>query len=145
MASKGMKVTGWIVGLLVFFLAVIFALSASEQSKHPGMTEAYDRCEQAVRLTAKNPTTAKIPNVRIDGRYRSYGYDFEWPIGTGLQMQNGFGAMIDTQATCGYNTATKSVVYLVIDDKTVFDVRTNAASDRASVPQASAAGVPTGS
>ncbi|WP_123769348.1 hypothetical protein [Vulcaniibacterium tengchongense] len=57
-------------------------------------------CQEAIRMAAKNPSSAEIPYVAPRCYPAEELCSVRWDHGDGLRLQNGFGAMIDTTAIC---------------------------------------------
>lgn len=74
---------------------------------------AQHACKQAILAAAKNPSAAKVPLGKNIGGYLS------WPHGHGLRLQNDFGAMIDSTASC-FTDGRGKVTGLSINGETIF-------------------------
>lgn len=77
---------------------------------------AFDVCSKAVRSLAKNPSASQVPEgvVSTDGQG---AFIVDWRMGSGLALQNAFGAMLDTTSTCLVENGLVS--FLALDEKTV--------------------------
>lgn len=83
------------------------------QTWRDGAIDAQAACIRAIKSSANNPSSAVIPyaaNTSTAGPFF-----FHWARGDGLRLQNGFGAMLDTEVMCAVDGA--KVVALVIDGK----------------------------
>jgi len=78
----------------------------------PSVT-ALATCRQAVRQTAKNPSSAEVPYTRDIGDGQMHR--FAWRRGEGLTMMNAFGANLDTFASCTTSADGTQVTGLVIN------------------------------
>lgn len=80
---------------------------------------AVTACQDALRGAAINPSRAIIPYrgpVKSDGVYL-----VSWPSGTGLQLQNGGGTLVDASASCDYSASHGKVTTLTVNGKVVFE------------------------
>ena len=102
---------GELIVLTIFVLIgwQVYKFLTKERSEKPVVQEtegsklmsAQLLCADAIRLSAKNPSSAKIPHPQQRGRNADGpGFVINWPHGNGLRLQNGFGAMVDTTASC---------------------------------------------
>ena len=46
-------------------------------------------------------------------------YQFKWDRMSGLQMQNGFGAMMPVTAKCAVDKSTRQITLLTVNDQSV--------------------------
>ncbi len=89
--------------------------TAAVASTAPYEIQALAACSKALKRAAKNPSGINIPYTT--DLATAGGYMFNWDKGDGLTMQNGFGAKIDTQATCVVAEDGTTVIGLVVDGK----------------------------
>ena len=92
--------------------------TSDADARRLALMDAEVLCQEAIRRAAKNPSGAKIPpgssrGVNADGP----GYVVNWSHGAGLRLQNGFGALIDTTASCV--AVNNRVISLVLDGEKV--------------------------
>jgi len=59
---------------------------------------AFVNCSNSIRSAVSNPSAAVIPYIPNRGT-RGDGY-YAWTHGSGLRLQNEFGALIDSTASC---------------------------------------------
>jgi|SRR5690606_9512414 len=114
MAEKGLS---WRAGL-VLTVAMIAALIGikSCMGSGPYAADALSMCRQAIKAASANPSAAKIPSANNIGP-EGGEFRFSWPHGSGLQLQNGYGAMIDTGATCSVSADGKRITFLFLNDE----------------------------
>lgn len=107
--NRAGKIALGVVGIPVLFIGA-FAMKIALDPDAQDRMDARAACEHAIKLYSKNPRTAKISIVRPQpsGENR---LTMKWTPET-LQLQNGFGAMIGTHATCTYDTEIDRVVDL---------------------------------
>ena len=108
---KGFLIVAALLGGLGFLTLKAFGWLTSKAGTTPSavrqetegskLMSAQLLCADAIRLSAKNPSSAKIPHPQQRGRNADGpGFVINWPHGNGLRLQNGFGAMVDTTASC---------------------------------------------
>jgi len=98
-------------------LAVVPLLVLAACSQHPPVGEALALCTQSLKAAAKNPSSARIPSPTTSFSREGMEFIFSWDHGDGLAFQNGFGAMIDSQADCYVSPDGRKVTFLQIDGK----------------------------
>lgn len=101
----------WILAGVI--LAVVLGLGIAFQGRLAPPTSDYSVCAEAIRGASENPTAAEIPYVKTLNGLTS------WPRGSGLRLQNQFGAMIDTTASC-ITDGRGNVTGLSISGETIF-------------------------
>lgn len=107
-----------IVPLVLLVTGIVWGLERYvPRSSDPRKTDAVTACQVALRGVATNPSKANIPYREPQGT----GGDFlvSWPIGAGLQLQNGFGALVDASASCIYSVPKGRVTALSVNGKSV--------------------------
>lgn len=114
------------------FLVFVFLCACSKVDHAEALD--FGTCKAVVLNLAKNPSSAKIPRIKPinEGPGR---VQYSWGRGSGLTMQNGYGAMIDTRVGCVLKDGGLHI--LSVDGKGItgqqFDLlRLTAASYRAS-------------
>ncbi|WP_180188109.1 hypothetical protein [Achromobacter insuavis] len=108
-----------IVPLILLIGGVIWSLERyAPRGGDSRETDAITACQLALRGAAMNPSQAKIPYRKPTESGGSYLVS--WPLGAGLQLQNGFGALIDASAACDYSVSLGRVTALTVNGKSVF-------------------------
>lgn len=105
--NRAGKIALGVVGVPVLLIGAFAAKIALDPDARDRM-DARSACEHVIRTYSKNPKTAKIGIVRPLPSGENL-LTMKWTPET-LQLQNGFGAMIGTHATCSYDTAIDRVV-----------------------------------
>lgn len=82
------------------------------------MRNASTNCQQWIKESAKNPTSARIPAPSIVHRAADR-IVVQWDRGDGLTLMNGFGASVDTTARCLMSADGQFLKELVIDDELI--------------------------
>ncbi len=80
--------------------------------------EASKNCRQWIKESAKNPSSAKIPEPSSVHRAGDQ-IEVLWGHGDGLTLMNGFGANVDTTARCVMSLDGHFLKELVINDEVV--------------------------
>lgn len=101
----------WIVAAAI--LAVGLGVGLAFQGRLAPPRSDYAECAAAIRGASKNPTSAKIPYAKTRGDLTA------WAHGDGLRLQNQYGAMIDTTASC-ITDGRGTVTGLSINGETIF-------------------------
>lgn len=107
----------------IIILGGMYACShmISQESSTPHVESASSKalrlCQYAIKRMAKNPSSANIPWAA--DHVTSQGHSFDWPLGSGLTMMNGFGAQLDTSASCQTSADGAHLVSLELDGKRV--------------------------
>lgn len=122
-ASKEKKHVGWkglvtAAGISMMFI-VIAANQQPAQSSDGQEAGALLHCQIAIRRASLNGARADVPTVRNVYPATEGQYAFDWKGGSGLQLQNGFGAMVDTYATCLVSKKDLEIDRLLIGSDTV--------------------------
>lgn len=104
--------------ILAVALISISMLGCSNPEKTAEIN-AVTNCREMLRNAAKNPSSAEIPGPDVTKKHENYR-SFSWTHGKGLRFMNGFGAMIDSAATCETSLDGTHVKNLLIDDDLVF-------------------------
>ena len=122
-ASKVKKDVGW-KGLIAaagicMMLIVIAVNQISGQSSDDQEAGALLHCQIAIRRASLNGAQAVVPKVRNVYPATEGQYAFDWKGGSGLQLQNGYGAMVDTYATCLVSKKDLEIDRLLIGSDTV--------------------------
>ncbi|MFD1709820.1 hypothetical protein FVQ98_14200 [Ottowia sp. GY511] len=127
--AQGKKRTRPVVkALAVFFALVLFIVFYGEATKGPAPAQspadtqaagALLHCQTAIRRASRNAQRAVVPSVPQSFPLDADQYGFEWKSGSGLQLQNGFGAMLDTYATCVVSKRDLEIDWLEIGSETV--------------------------
>lgn len=100
-------------------VAVIAIIGRTRESQAPaapaafGPSDALELCRQAIRNASINPNTAVVP--WRDGLADQRGWTYSWPHNSGLQLQNGFGAMVAGVATCKVSATSHAITTLTIN------------------------------
>lgn len=76
-------------------------------------------CQKAIKRASLNASKAVVP-YRPAARSGA-DYLVSWSGGSGLQLMNGFGAMLDASASCIYNASSRNVTALSINGKSLID------------------------
>lgn len=105
----------WMLAAVCVVVAIVVYMAPPARPNHT--VNARMNCEMAIKASAKNPSAAKIPHVRNQGAGGEFY--FAWPHGSGLRLQNGFGAMIDTSAACTVSANGRTVTSLSINGETI--------------------------
>jgi hypothetical protein len=79
--------------------------------------EALTFCQETIRSQSLNPSNAEIPYSKNSGSRGEYS--FSWPTASGLLLQNAFGAMISSSASCSVNKQTGRITLLTINGKKI--------------------------
>lgn len=104
-------------GLLVLAAMMFVAGCTSREDRAQEL--AFSSCAAKLKDVAKNPSSARIPaasSLSVQDR----GLRLEWNHGSGLAFTNGFGALLDTTATCSTSSDGVRVRELIVDGGTVF-------------------------
>lgn len=80
--------------------------------------EASKNCQQWIKESAKNPSSAKIPAPSAV-RQANGQILVEWGHGDGLTLMNGFGANVDATARCLMSLDGHFLEELVINDEVI--------------------------
>jgi hypothetical protein len=98
-------------GLIIGIVTLAAAAGCTHVDKAEDLN--FGTCAAVLKALAKNPSSARIPRARAidigDGHVQ-----YDWRHGDGLALQNGFGAMIDTTASCVLNNG--ALWILVLND-----------------------------
>jgi len=85
-------------GLMWFMSGMPGCSTIKDAGSSSGVGGSYYACTNAIRSRAKNPSSVTIPYAQP--KTVGSSTTFEWRRGSGLTMQNGFGAKIDVGAIC---------------------------------------------
>lgn len=80
--------------------------------------EASRNCQQWIKESVKNPSSAKIPDPTSVGQVNGQ-IVVQWTHGDGLTLMNGFGANIDANARCTMSLDGHFLKELMINDEVI--------------------------
>jgi hypothetical protein len=80
--------------------------------------EASKNCQQWIKESVKNPSSARIPDPVSVGQANGQ-IVVQWRHGDGLTLMNGFGANVDTTARCAMSLDGHYLKDLVINDEVI--------------------------
>ena len=107
----------WAFGAAAVVVACLVAFGPKREPDPERV--ALETCVQAIKLSSRNSETARVP-AEVNVSETPDEFAFAWPRGQGLQLQNGFGAMLDAQATC-LTDSTGKILSLTIDGKPIIE------------------------
>ncbi len=113
-------VVGRLMVLALFGVAVYSCVHSMNDTAptvtNDGKMDALLLCQQAITQTATNPSSAVVPYAADHGGKGEHY--FAWPKGAGLTLMNGFGAHVDSSASCITTADGKTITSLTINGET---------------------------
>jgi len=94
-----MSTSGWWLSVSVLVATTLSGCQQPDTALDQDVDLAFRVCAEALKLTAKNPSTAKVPRVNPTARSQTK-HRYDWNHGDGLAFTNGFGAAVDQTASC---------------------------------------------
>lgn len=101
----------WVVAAVI--LVAVLGAGLAFKGRLSPEPSAYAACAAEIRSASTNPSAAKIPYVKTRGELTA------WAHGDGLRLQNQYGAMIDSSASC-ITDAEGRVIGLTINGDQIF-------------------------
>lgn len=104
--------------------AIILAIGALLSSctgvspEQSSLRNASKNCQQWIKESAKNPSSAKIPEPRAVRRAGDQ-IVVQWDHGDGMTLMNGFGANVDSTARCVMSLDGNFLKELLINDEVI--------------------------
>lgn len=115
------------VALLAFMAWAVWLAVAGEPDKPAAQSQAaaagidaasaFVICENAIRSASVNPSTAVVPHARAIDNGQSWRY--VWLRDAGMQLQNGFGAMVGAAGACSVDKASGRITQLYVNGETL--------------------------
>ena len=104
---------------LLVLISILAGVSSCSNPETSAQVEAMTNCREMLRNAAKNPSSADIPGPDIVKKYDAYR-SLKWTHGQGLRFMNGFGAMLDSSATCETSLDGTHIKNLLIDNELIY-------------------------
>lgn len=88
-----------------------------QQSVGATSIDALTECQLAIKKASLNSEAARVPYR--DVRTTDPEFVISWPRGSGLLLQNEFGTMIESSASCAFDRRLQRITVLTINGKDV--------------------------
>lgn len=115
---KGLAYLAAVAGVVLLLGYGCSRVIGPAKDRDDTLLTAFQSCDRAIRLAAKNPSAAEVP-FPPQRKRGPEGWNFYWLHGDGLQLQNGFGAHVEATAICSTDPTGSRVTGLLLDGRHV--------------------------
>lgn len=103
---------------IILAIGTLLSSCTGVSPEQRSLRNASKNCQQWIKESAKNPSSAKIPEPRAVRRAGDQ-IVVQWDHGDGMTLMNGFGANVDSTARCVMSLDGNFLKELLINDEVI--------------------------